>query len=289
MPAARISLTFFLFCLLLPLSAAALEPADDADLDSIKARSGIAIAVSDVELYGQKTYRAMADTTTDESRIALEDTAFYYRFNALEPVYLRVFQNQHGFAMAGLEALAENDGAAWAQEMVVESEALVLDDHDLGSLHLADLSPEAFAVYTAPLGDNSDYSGESGVAFQYETRTKMEEFRWQYNESGNDGVFSLGNAYAAREFDDAGNPKGLFAVGSMDPRNENGGEFEPATFRAHQDDQGRPFMRMNMPMEGSIRIEEVEMGGHEIGPVRLEDMEIHHLEVDFIPWQDGQE
>lgn len=273
------------FCLSLPTGIAAMTPADDADLDGVRAQSGLAIAAADVEIYSEKSYWAYADTTPDGSRIAFEDAAAFYRVAFSEPVFLRVFQNRKDLPIVGVEALANYREKALDIDMAASIDTFTFKDADFGSLYLSGVGPETAAFYATPLGAHDGYPGNSGIGFQAETRSVLDEFEWTYNQE--EERFFLGGLQLAGSFDADNIPQGRFSIGDIDARDEHDGALAPASFQVLEDAEGRGFVRMNLPMEGSIRVDDVEMGGHSLGPIMIEDMSVHHLEVDFVPFDNS--
>ncbi len=269
----------------LPLTSNALEPMDDAEMDGVHAQSGIVLGLSDAEIYTHKGYETYQDTTSSGTMIEFEDTSSFHRFNTPEGIFLRVFQNDSGLPLVALEALSDIYDDAWVQDMALYTGAITFDGENLGALEVKGMGPKEFALYMTPAGVIDNLPANSGVTFQLEARASMDEFRWDYRGNGSeDGQFLLGGGEVAGSFDEQGNPDGRFIIGNLDPRDENAGALAPAMFRVMQDDDGRGFVRMNLPMEGSIRIDDIEMGEHDVyGPLHVDGMEIHHLQMDFAP------
>lgn len=295
-----------LLCLLPPSSAFALVPLDDADLDDVRGQSGIALAIDDLKVYFFDSGLSIEDTE-DNNRINLFDTMV--SINRLTTTFgftLRVYQNQWDYSMIALEALRFEGLDMPALEMNMRVDVMDFSFYDataattssLGSLHAAGFSPSEFALYAAPLSSIQN-SATSGVGFQLETRLEIEEFRWVYNDDNDELRF--GGLHMAGWFDPTGNdytdpdtwtPDGRFVIGSIDPRDEASAPFDasPATFHvvnadAAFDTYERGLLRIQLPeTQGSIRIAETELGGSSFGPVIIDGVHAHHLQVDLVPW-----
>jgi hypothetical protein len=69
---------------------------------------------------------------------------------------------------------------------------------------------------------------------------------------------------------------GLFQVGDVAGGN-------PATFDVGQGEDGMVAVSLNLPMRGSLRVESLQWGGTDFGPMAIDDIQVHRLTVRFIP------
>lgn len=286
MAAARtvLSVPLFLFCLfLIPLSAKALEPMDESEMDSVRAQSGIAAAADNVRIYMHKSHQAYRDTSADGNAIELKNILFSdgqsapMRFHTPEPVIFRVFQNMDGRGVAGLST------ASWDQDLYIDAETLLFCGHDMGSLHFHGFRPEEFAFYASPLGEGG------GVGFQAEVRAELKRLRWRYNDADDAADFS--GFYMAETFEHPDDdpqepgtwqPHGRFVIGDL--KLEDDSSYEPAGFRVLNDADGAPAARFELPAtKGSVRVADISMGGQDLGPMIIDGIHIHELLVDFVP------
>jgi hypothetical protein len=340
-----------LFSLIVPLaasvsSASTLVPMDDAELDDVRGRSGLAVIISDLRFYVFMDGIGLEDTTTGnqlrlDNLIFSSGTGHPMRFNAREPITFRIYQREAvpgggsdlmDYPILALECLRWNPGwdldlydpgvgPAWEQEVAMDVMRFTFYDadsassdpkpveHNLGSLRLAGVSPSEFAFYAVPLGSLPTGTPEStGLGFQFETRMEIEEFRWgynnvepgdwHYNRGPNDtlriGGFSIAGGFADTDYlnPDDWEPSGRFVIGRLDPRAQDPDPlFEPApatllVVRDEGDPNKRPVLQMHLPMEGSIRMAEIDFDGKNFGPAIIDGINVHHLQVDFIPWKD---
>lgn len=376
----RFLLSTFLFFLLAgpaggTQSLSGLEPMDDAALDSVQGQSGLAFAVSNVKIFKHIEsvgWEATPDASPASpagnpppSQLWLTGITFSdgkcgpMRFNSIEPMIFRPFQNDDGLSMYGLENLSlagsleeqgvvqelrrvlreglldpvvdaaaiariedyldlieKNGYAAWEMDVAIDvddfsfrewddSEGCYGDSQSMGSLHLSGLALQEFAIYVTPISAlehvyGTDLRG-SGIAFHFETRAKLDEFRWEYNDL--DDELRFAGTYFVGGFDEYGmdgtgdvyedpatwRPAQRFKIGNLNPRDREAAGFDPAiaTFGVVTDpaDANRGYIQMQLPMQGSIRMEEVTFGDKNFGPNIIDNLHVHHLQVDFIPWK----
>lgn len=285
MPKLGLLLVLALIYLLLPWGASAMEPLNEEEMDSVQGQSGIAMATSNATLYSEKRDWAYQDTSEDEEKMEYSDIVSFFQMHSLEPFTLQVFENEQEMILLALEALAEEQEAAWDMDLSFDATGYVFAGHDLGSMHLESMGLEEFALYTTP-SEALEGVDRSGVALQLDARASLDEFRWAYqNGEDNEEALLLGGVHLAHSFDN-GDPQGLFSIGELDPYNENG-DMDPAMFQVRQDEEERVFVRMDLPMEGSLRVEDVEMGQEDnLGPIHLEGMDVHHFQMDFKPFEE---
>ena len=57
----------------------------------------------------------------------------------------------------------------------------------------------------------------------------------------------------------------------------------PAQIDIGTDASGVTSVRYELPMAGSIRVEDVNFGGSDFGPLALDGLTVHHLAIQFHP------
>ena len=294
----------FLVCSLLALSAMALEPMGEAEMDSVQAQSGIAIGLDNIQVYRQSgwAYEATSggDNADANKKIEFFDSASYLILNTRNPITFRVIQNPDGHAMMELTG----QSSIWMEQNI---NAFSFAGEDMGSLHMSLRPPtedrmgfmEEFLLYVAPHGVFFVDEGD-GIAFQLELRSDLEELLWDYNKDEDD-AFWLRGVQLADTFDEEGNPgDGRFMIGNLDAY-DNGSAIDPATFQVVPDTEapegeGYAMLRLNLPMEGSARIDEIGIytdpdddgtfAQDDFGPMVIDNMKVHHLQIDFRTFND---
>jgi len=263
-----------------------MEPMDEAEMEKVHGRSGIAMALNNATVYTERDEFSYQDTSNASNRIRFADSTSFSRLNSLAPLTLQILENEHELILVALEALAGDGDSAWDMDLSHNATDFDFAGKDLGSMHLEGVSSEEFALYTTP-SEALDGVDRSGIALQLETRTEVQEFLWSYQSGdSNTDAFRLGGIHLAGSFDN-GEPQGLFSIGELDPYDESGVELDPAMIQVQQNDEGQAFVRMNLPMQGSLRVQDVEVGSQDnLGPIRVEGMDVHHLQLDFKPFQE---
>lgn len=219
---------------------------------------------------------------------------------------------------AYIAQIEANGYAAWEMDLAIDIDSFAFeewnavagdydDPQDMGSLHLTGLDLKEFAFYGAPVAALRDVYGDTlyaegtGIAFQLETRAHIEEFRWDYNDDSDD-YLSVAGTHFVGAFDPFGidgtgdvyedpstwRSEERFQIGNLNPRNREDPGFQPAvaTFGVANDPVvDRAYLQMHLPMEGSIRMDEVTFSDKNFGPNIIDNMQVHRLQVDFIPWK----
>ena len=155
---------------------------------------------------------------------------------------------------------------------------LVFCDQSLGSLNLDELSSGP-SVYR--MGAHID--GTPGIDFDYATRVYAQAFRYTYNTVGGSlaltGIHLAGAANGSA--DDPSNPStwsftgtnNTFRIGDI----ENG---NPAKIDVYTDTgTGVTTLELNLPMQGSLRVQNVTFGGADFGPIAIDGINVHRLSV----------
>lgn len=125
----------------------------------------------------------------------------------------------------------------------------------------------------------------SGMDFQYDLQMHMDRFGYTFNTSGTDDTFLLDGIHLVGAFDDfnasTGDiptdpsqwiPSGVFSIGDIDNGN-------PATLDIGTDSGGQTVMQLELPMSGSLRVENLNFGGNDFGPMAIDGLQVHRLTV----------
>ena len=135
-----------------------------------------------------------------------------------------------------------------------------------------------------------------GIDFEYKEKTDIGYAQYAYNNSLGDnpwttpvetnfaldsltlnGIHLCGSATGLPEAD----PKTWTYSGPFQIGNIAGGN--PAQIDIGTDAAGVTSVRYELPMAGSIRVENVNFGGSDFGPLALDGLTVHHLEIQFHP------
>ncbi len=152
----------------------------------------------------------------------------------------------------------------------------VFCDVDLGSIKLNDVTRGA--------SDNLIFyprTGEDvGIDMQYVTELDIDSLQYFYNTDLD--FLSLGGIHAAEAASGSPNDpstwtfSGKFKLGDL--ANENPVTMDVATWSDGVSTTGTSVF-MNVPMSGTMRVEEVQFDGADFGPVAIDGMTVHYLGI----------
>ena len=131
-------------------------------------------------------------------------------------------------------------------------------------------------------------NGTSGVDFDYSTIVYAQAFRYTYTKTpvlpDTTGTLALTGIHlmgaATGTADDPSNPatweftgtNNVFRIGNIDTGN-------PAKIDVGTDALGVTSLFFTLPMQGSLRVESVTFGGNNFGPIAIDGINVHHLNV----------
>lgn len=168
----------------------------------------------------------------------------------------------------------------------------VFCDQDLGSL-LVDTS----TVDPSDLRISSHlWQGSSGIDFEYLTKWRTQDFSYAYNTSGGSlhasGIYLAERASGAS--DSPGDPttwefSGKFRIGDLlggqiDVDNDplNASAPNPAMFDVATEDTNTSIY-VSLPLKGTVRVADVNLGGRDFGPVAIDGITAHHMLIKLDP------
>ncbi|MFZ3209549.1 MAG: DUF6160 family protein [Geobacteraceae bacterium] len=168
------------------------------------------------------------------------------------------------------------------QPRYYSAQSIVFAGQPVGSLRVGPVNMGPSTIY---LGGHAN--GGEGVDFQYSTKLDIGSLQYTYNTLPS--AFTLSGVHlsatgtaaddGAPETPAAWNMKGDFKVGDMAPLTYNPATFDVSTSTT----SGKTSIYMNLPMQGSLRIEDVNFGGTSFGPIALDGINVHRLAVGFTP------
>ena len=277
--------------LLSSLAQAELKKLDDQEMSGINAQAGISIAVNNATFYQQYSSISYHATDTNNS-VALKNlqvsngTGGSARFNSggvdvngdgiKSPVSIDVFTNPGGHAMVGLMV------PDWEQDLFYNVKDFEFCGKNLGKLEIGDIKIPSYYFYTGP------HAG-AGFDIQFTLRMNVDNFKYIYNDA--DDNFNLQEIYLANDFTENADddptdpstwePQGNFDLGDMNV--DGSSTYDPMTIDVVNPDNDVAQVKMNMPMQGSIRIENVHFGSEDFGPVAIDGLKVHKMDVRFKP------
>lgn len=145
----------------------------------------------------------------------------------------------------------------------------------IGGLTLNDLVLSSFHLYAGA-------HGETGIDFELGKRIRVESLIWQYGDNLNpdsadddDLALRLSGICFAESFDAGNNfaPTGEFKIGDL-------ASGKPATFDVGSDGN-RGYIAVNLPMQGSFRIDNVTLGGTDFGALTVDNFEVEVMRIEI--------
>ena len=154
--------------------------------------------------------------------------------------------------------------------------SFIFCDQPLGSLYL-----DALSVGPSLQRYGAHADGTSGIDFDFTTRAYAQAFRYIYNTTPENLTFSgihlVGAATGA--FDNPADPTtweftgsgNVFRIGDID--NANPAKIDVSTDTT----TGGTSLVLNVPMQGSLRVENVVFGGNSFGPIAIDGINVHRM------------
>ncbi len=272
---------------MLPVTAGAMTPIDDHGLSNVTGQAGVTINL-DVMMNMTLDSFKFSDTDSDPVNwIEFNNISITSRWLTLpgNPIY---FDIATGDNIDNTERTIVN--LYLSQFTVPETWDIgnvVFVNQDIGNLQLENMmmAEPAILRFSAHPG-----TGTSGVDFEYLSSWMASDIYYNYNTSG--GNLHLSGIQFAQSAssptDDPSNPAtwqftGSFRIGDLLGGNiaidsTNSSVPNPATFDVGTSG-GYTSVFLNLPMKGTIRVADVQLGGQDFGPIAIDGIVAHHLYV----------
>lgn len=143
---------------------------------------------------------------------------------------------------------------------------IVFCDQDIGGLYMDSVAWRDEIV---------NIGAHGGVDFDYAGRLDIGEFRYAYNtlpaSLAASGIHLAGSAAGAPDSPSAWEFTGPFKVGDI--------SNNPATIDVGTDSSDRTSLLLSLPMQGCLRVENVNFDGTDFGPCAIDGIVVHRLQV----------
>lgn len=246
----------------------------DAEMAGVTGQAGITI-FTDGEAYNTVDIIKFSDTDSTPKRwIELQNFAetdssggyFSFDTDSDYPVTIDV-----GTTAGGQTLVAVQESTHYLPRWY-HVENFVFCDQSLGNLHLDALS---LGPSLSRYGSHTD--GTTGIDFDYATRLYAQALRYTYNATEKLELSDIHLAYAPGAGDDPRDPATWSMTGNFKIGDIVAGA--PAMMDVATDTSNVTSVVLNLPMQGSLRVEKVAFGSIDFGPVAIDGINVHHLNL----------
>ncbi|MCF6247851.1 MAG: hypothetical protein L3J69_10860 [Desulfobacula sp.] len=275
----RTSLLFIVFVLVFfpSVSMADMEQLTKEQLSNISGRAGLTI-VFDTRMLIRADTIAFSDTDSNPVNwISLN--GFTVDDGTGQGFQISTMDSEPFVMDAGTTAdgrtLLQFNLTPFANPISFHVQNIVFSGQDIGGadINLFELSPAS----VLRLSHHMD--GSSGIEFDAGIALDVGSFNYTYNLF--DEMFSVagiqigGTATGVAEDPSTWGMAGLFSIGNL--------TTSPGTMDINTDSTGYTSLIFNLPVSGSIRIKGVSMGGTSFGPMVIDNIIAHRLNLSFSP------
>jgi hypothetical protein len=266
-----------------PAKAAGPDNLSDAELAGVTAQAGISINVetkSRVDIH-EYNISDTPDLGVDRhwikfKHITVDDGAGGYFTTATsidDPITLDIGTNDAGRTLVSVY----DPSHVLPRWYGIEDVEFV--DLSIGSLNIDALSMGP-SLYRS--GAHADGTG-GGYDFDYSTRITAQALRFTYNNVPEaltlSGIHLAGSASGAENDPATWSFTGNFKIGDIDA----GTPAKVDVVTNTDDAPGVTSVVLSMPVQGSLRVENVNFGGNDFGPIALDGINVHRMSLSFHP------
>lgn len=270
-----------------PVARADMRPLAEADMADVSGAGGISIGIGDLSIYIYTDAFSYTDTDTG-STLSLEGVSLsdgQYR-----PASFRVgdvdtngdgIESPLTIEVGGIDDPASPvygkpgvliEALDWQQAVNLHADMLRFCGQELGSLDIGVITRPTYYWMVGAHGD--------GLDFEFGQRLSIDDLRLTYDTAGDGFAFSgihLGGSDASAPEDPAAwQMTGVFRIGALP-------EGNPATLDVGAGADGLAAVALNLPMSGSLRVENVHWEATDFGPIAIDGITVHRLGVRLIP------
>jgi hypothetical protein len=191
-------------------------------------------------------------------------------FVSFVPSFLSLIFPLNPFPIFGIMGAAPLDFSSGSEPRWYRAGSLVFCGQDLGSLYVDGITRKDEIL---------NIGAHGGIDFDYAGRVDIDEFRYTYNTAPQSlaahGIHLAASVTGAPENPAAWAFTGAFKVGDI--------LNNPATIDVGTDAYDKTSMFLNLPMQGCLRVENVDFGGQDFGPCAIDGIKVHRLQVQITP------
>jgi hypothetical protein len=270
-------LSGIIICSNLPVCAQ-MSAMDDSSLERVCAGTGLSFSVRELTLSLTIDSQVIIDT---ESNTQLEfknislhggdagDVFFDSGDN--EMITADIFTIDDPFSAINGQSMLAVIFPEWKQNLHISVENVVFAGTDIGSLDIGNIDTPHTEFYF------SGHEGSQGLDWEMDIRQNIQEARYTYNSNGD--FLSVSDITLARSATGAPETpadwsfEGSFATGDIN--NNNPATLDIITLESNN----ATSLLFNLPMQGTIRAQNIHVGGQDFGPIAIDGIHVHHMQV----------
>jgi len=267
-----------------------MEALSDADMEAITAQSGVSLAIVDYQFDWAAGYFSLYDSDYSQA-VDPDDGAISFTGLTLinGVVETKKAINWDAYTIEDtFHPMVGQTFVLWQISDLYQHLNLAVDDVVFCGQSIGQLAIDSF---TTPEQYFTLGAHGSGVDFQYDLQMHMDRFGYTYNTSGADDTFELSGIHLVGTFEDMANfditdsttwdipmnpsgwtSSGVFSIGDIDSGN-------PAAMDIGTDASGQTVIQLELPMSGSLRVEGLNFGNKNFGPLAIDGLQVHRLTV----------
>jgi len=167
----------------------------------------------------------------------------------------------------------------WTQQVYYSVDDIVFCTHSLGSMNIGSVNLHStYTMLTA--------NGRVGPAWETGISLDIDEFKYVYNTAPTSlafqNIYLSGSASGTESDPSTWAFSGQFKIGDFGTPLGTG--YNPADMNIiTRDDNGKTVIVLNLPMSGSFRVKDVNFGGTDFGPIAIDGINVHSLNVEISP------
>ena len=260
--------------------SAEMMPLGDDELGEVAAAAGVNIGILNVTFDAEVGGVKYTDTDTGNSvefnNLKVHDWAGnpVYFDSGLTPILLDLLTVDDAESLIDGRSVFTWENNDWTQLLTFEVENFVFCDQDLGSLEIGNIDMPNSHFYSMHATDGN------GIGYQYGLEMEIEEIKWTYNTAPTSLIWTgihFAQSATGNPTDDPTDPTswvftGKFVVGPQFFNND------PAEFHVLSVGPSTHEI-LDLPMDGSVRIEDLDFAGQGFGPMAIDGITVHRLQI----------
>jgi len=277
-----------LFCFMQVPAIGQMETLSDTEMDGVTAQSGVSVLISGYQFDWAAGYLTFFDSDYDPVVDPNDGTISFTgmrMINGVVETNKAITWDAYTIDDAG-HPMDGRTFTSWQSPDLYQLLNLTVDDvaicgHSTGEL--------AIDNFTTPQRYFTMGAHGSGMDFQHAFQMHTDRLAFTYNTSGISDTFELYGIHLVVGFDDMADfdindsttwdiptdtslwtSSGVFSIGDIDGGN-------PATLDIGTAAGGQTVIRLELPMSGSLRVENLQFGGNDFGPLAIDGLQVHRL------------